>query len=90
MKGNELRCLAGCYRQTRYAAFQRRHSLLKHICGGIHDPRVNITELLQLEKIGRMFRTVKCKRSSLINRNSRRMGGSFRLIARMYLQRIKM
>ncbi len=46
----ELRRLSAGRRQRRHAAFERRHALLEHVGGRVHDAAIDIAELLQREQ----------------------------------------
>ena len=45
------RRLAGRQRQRRRTAFERRHSILEHGLGRIHNPGVDIAEFLEREQV---------------------------------------
>ena len=68
----ELRRLSAGRRQTRHAAFQRRYALFEDVRGGIHDPRINVPELLQSEQRRGVVRVLKSEGSSLVNRDCAR------------------
>src|SRR5581483_9968615 len=71
----ELRGLSARRRERRHAAFESRHALLENVRGGIHNPRINVPELLQSEQRCRMFRVIKRERCALINGHRARMAG---------------
>ena len=61
-------------REPTRTAFEGGDTLLEHVGGRIHDPRINITQLLEAEKIGRMFRVAELVAGSLVNRYGTRPG----------------
>ena len=50
--GEELRRLPGGSGQGRHAALERGHPLLEDVGGRVHDPGIDVPELLQGEEIG--------------------------------------
>jgi len=59
--------MARTNRQGSHTPLQGSNPLLKNIGGWIHNPRVNIPEFLQGEKIRRMFRILEKVSARLIN-----------------------
>ena len=55
--GQRLRGVAAAGGQRADAAFQAGQALLQHVGGRVHDPRVDVAELLQGEQIGGVLRT---------------------------------
>ena len=64
----KLRRLSARRRQASYAALQRRHPLLEDVGRRIHDPCIDVAELLQAEQRRRMVRIVESVGSGLVDR----------------------
>jgi hypothetical protein len=71
--------LAGGDRQGRCAAFQCRDPLLQHVAGRVHDPGVDIAQLLQREELGGMLGAVELIGGGLVDRH--RHGTRGRIVA---------
>ena len=70
--GDELRRLSARDRQRSHAALERRHALLEHGRGRVHDARINVAETLQVEKIRGMFGILEDVGRGLVDRNRAR------------------
>ncbi len=66
--------LARRMREPTRTAFEGGDTLLEDVGGRIHNPRINITQLLEAEKIGRMFRVAELVTGGLVDRDSARPG----------------
>ena len=67
----EHRRLARCCRNSRYTAFEGRHSLFEDFVGGVGDSCVYVARALELEEFGAVLHVVKCICSALVYRNCR-------------------
>ncbi len=70
------------------AALQRRHALLEHVRGRIHDPRVDVARHLQVEQVGAMLGAVEGVGHGLVDRHRHRVRGRVGRIAGMHGQRL--
>jgi len=77
---------AGRHGQGRRPALKRRDPLLQHILRRVHQPGINIPQLLQAEKIGRMLGILEDIRAGSVNRHRPRQSGGIRLLSRMKSQ----
>ena len=75
--------LAGGEGESSHSAFKGRDPLLEHIRGWIHDPRVDVAELLQREQILGVLRAVELVGGGLVDRNRHRSGGWIGPVARV-------
>src|SRR5690606_4442860 len=64
-----------------HAALQRRHALLRHVGGGVHDAGVNVARHLQIEQVGAMLGVVEGVGGGLVDRHSHGLGGRVRAVA---------
>ena len=83
LEGECRRRLARCQRQSRDPAFQRRHSILQHGVGRIHDPRVDIAELAQREQVRGVLGIPELVGRGLVDRDGDRTGVGVASVARM-------
>ena len=60
------RRLPGRYSQRPRSAFDRRHALLEHVGGRVHDPRVDVPELLERKQVGGVVGVLEDKRRGLV------------------------
>jgi hypothetical protein len=74
-EGKGLRGLTGGRGQRRRSAFESRHALFKHVRGGVHDARVDVTELLQSEEAPRVVCVLKDVGGGLVDGHGARTGG---------------
>ena len=65
------------------AAFERRDALFEHVGRGVHQPRIDVAEFLQREKIRRVFRTLEHVGRGLVDGDRARSGRRIRLLSRM-------
>ena len=86
----ELRRLAGGDRDRRRAAFERRDALLEDVGGRIHDPGVDVAELLQREEARAVRRIREGVGGRLVDRHGARIRSRRRLLAGVHLQRVEM
>ena len=77
------RRLARSQRQRSDAAFHRRHPLLQHIVGRVHDAGVDIAGHRQVEKVGAVLGVIKFIGDGLVYRHRDRLGRRLALIAGM-------
>src|SRR5690606_34058376 len=73
VKGQQLGRLSGSRPQRGDTTFKRRNAFLENIGRGVHEPRIDVPELLQFEKIGAKLRAVDDIRSRLVNRDRTRI-----------------
>jgi hypothetical protein len=83
-----LRRLPTGHCQSRDAALERRDALLEHVVGGVHDAAVDVAELLQGEKGGRMVRIAEAVTGGLVDGDCPRAGGGVELEAGVQGQRL--
>ena len=76
-----LRRLPGRGQQRADAALQRREPLLDHVGGRVHDPGVDVAELLQGEEVRGVVGVVEDVRRGLVDRQRPGSGGGVRLLA---------
>ena len=69
------------------AAFQGRHPLLEHVGRGIHQPRVDPTQFLQGEQVGRVLRALEHVAGGLVDGHGPRAGGRVGLLPGVHRQR---
>ncbi len=81
------RRLPGRDRQRAGAAFDRGDALLEHIGGRVHDPRVDVAELLERKQVGRVVRVFEDVGRGLVKRHRARAGGRVRHLAGVERQR---
>ena len=62
-------------RQRGDAAFHRRHALLQHIVGRVHDARVDVAGHSQVEEVGAVLGVVEFVGDGLVYRHGHRMRG---------------
>ena len=55
--------------------FERRHALLEHIGGGVHDARVDVAELLEREQSGGVRGILEDVRRGLVDGHGAREAG---------------
>ena len=84
--GQELRRLAGTGGNRRDAPFEGGNALLEDVGGRIHDPRVDIAELLQGKQLRTVIGTVEGIGRGLVDRHGAGIGARCRLLAGMNLQ----
>ena len=73
--------LAGGDREGRDAALERRDALLEHPVGRVHDPGVDVPELLEPEQARRVGRVVEHVGGRGVDRHRARVGRRVRLLA---------
>mgnify|MGYP006974890133 CR=1 FL=1 len=69
------------------AAVQLCQALLEHIRGRVHDPRVDVAELLQAEEVGGVLGAVELVARRLIDRHGARIRRGIGLLPGMQLPR---
>ena len=74
-RDQRLRSLAGGCGQPGHSTLQRRHALLKHVGGGVHDAGVDVAELLQRKEPPRVIRVLEGIRGGLVDRHGARSRG---------------
>ena len=89
MEDQELRGVAGGHRQRSRAAFERGNTLLQHGLGRVHDPGVDVAELLQAKQRGGMVDIVEDEGRGLVDRRRPGARGGVGLRAGMDGQRIE-
>ncbi len=70
-----FRRLTGRHGQRSRTPFESGDPLFEHIARGVHQPRVDVAELLQAEQAGGVVTVVEDVRSRLINGNRAGVGG---------------
>ena len=70
--------LAGGHREGADAAFQRRDALLQDVGRGVHDPGVDVAQLLQGEQRGGVAGVAELVGGRLVDRHRHRAGGGIR------------
>jgi hypothetical protein len=63
------------------AALERRHALLEHIRGRVHDPRVDVAELLQGEEVGGVLGVAEDVAGGLVDGHGPCAGGGVGFLA---------
>ena len=71
------------------AAFDRGDALLEDVGGRVHDPRVDVAELLQGKEIGGVIGALEDVGGRLVNRHRARAGGGVGHLAGVQRQRAK-
>ena len=84
LDGRRDRRHAGGQRQRRHAAFERRHALLEHVGGRVHDARVDVARDLQVEQVGTVLGVVEGVGRGLVERDGGGFGRRVGRIAGMY------
>ena len=56
-------------RERRRPALERRHALLERVLGRVHDPRVDVAELLEREQVRRVPGVAELVRGGLVDRH---------------------
>jgi hypothetical protein len=84
-----LRCDAACERHRPTAPFEVRHAFLEHRDCGIHDARVGVPVLLQVEVRGRRFRVLEHVAGRLVDRHRARAGVGVRPLSGVHLARVE-
>ena len=85
-RGGDGRLAAG-EGQARRAAVERRQTLLEHVVGRVHQPRVDVAELLQREQIRRVVGVVEDVARGGVDRHGARGGGRVGLLPGVQGQR---
>src|SRR4029077_6950785 len=88
----ERRRLGGKTARERYCTattLEARHTLLEHREGGVHDPRVGVAVLLQIEVGGSRGRVLEHVARGLENRHCTRTGIRIRPLAGVNLARLE-
>ena len=70
--------------QRANAAFQRRHALLQHIGGGVHDPGVDVARHLQIEQVGPVLGVIKGIGHGLVDGHCHCTGGRVGAVTAMH------
>jgi len=76
-----LRGLARGHGEPGDAALERRDALLEHVVGGVHDPRVDVPELLEGEEPGGVVGVAEAVAGGLIDGDRPRSGGGIGAVA---------
>ena len=76
-------------RQRRHASLERRDALFEDIVGRIHQPGVDIAELLEREKARAVCGIFKLISGRLVDRHRARTRGRINLLAGVQLQRFE-
>ena len=66
--------LAGCDSQGAHATLESGDALFEHVRGGVHDPGVDVAELLQAEEAGRVVGVVEDVARGGVDRDRSRLG----------------
>ncbi len=85
-QGQQLGGLPGGGGHRRCPTFESGDALLEDVGGGVHDPRVDVPELLQAEQAGGVVGVVEGVRRGLVDRYRPGVGAGGRLLAGVDLQ----
>ena len=88
-QGQRGRRLPGRNAQRARAALDRGDALLEHVGGRVHDPRVDVAELLEGEQVRRVVGVFEDVGGRLVNRHGPRAGGRVGDLAGVQRQRAR-